>query len=111
MGNSLKGPGVLFYHLKGKFSLANSEGQVVSKFKYEKHHLEAIQDFLAEGKFEGMFDILPLEDYKLVLALHYDKVIADASNRDLRAILNREYERKLKELEDFHEQSLQVQPE
>lgn len=111
MSNNSRRPGVIFYHLKGEFSLANGDGKVVTDFKYNQNQVIAIQDYLVGGNFEGMFNVLSLEDYKLVLALHYDKIIADASSKENRDLLNKEYEKKLQELESFYEQSLQAQPE
>lgn len=111
MSENSKQPGVLFYHLNGKFSLANSEGNVVSKFKYDKNQVVAFQDYLVGGNFEGMFDILTPDDYKLVLGMHYGKMFADTPNKEKRSLLNEEYERKLKEIDNFFEQSSQSQPE
>lgn len=106
--------GVIPYHLNKKFAFADKDGKTRTEFKFTAKQVEAVQKFLYEGAFEGMFDILPLEVYVNVLSMHYDYLIAETRNRDSRNLLCKEFEREENKLNLFNEKDMlnkQVQPE
>lgn len=94
--------GVVLQHLKGKFALTNYDGKLVKNFELSKNQAQAIYDYLNFGTFKGMFDILSLKDYIDVLAVHYDCLIADTQNREMRSFLNKEFEHKAEKLKQFY---------
>ena len=94
--------GVVLYHLKGKYGLSNHEGKIINNFELSKGQAQAIYDYLNFGAFNGMFDILSLKNYIDALAVHYDYLIAETQNRELRSFLNKEFEHKSEMLNQFY---------
>ncbi len=113
MENKNPQDGVVLYHLKGKFAVADKNGNLSRKFELSKAQAQAIYDYLHFGSFKGMFDVLSLEDYIDVLAMHYDFLIAGTNDREMRSLLNSEFEEKSQNLREFYnkeQEKTQAQP-
>lgn len=111
MDKKLAQLGGMFCHLKGKYLLITNEGRLASNHKYDENQVSATLRYLNNGAFKGMFNILSIEDYKLALDMHYEKIIAKTPDKEERKLLNDEYKKRSKKLDSIYEQIMQAQPE
>ena len=100
-GSTIKHQGVSFFHLKGKFAVVNSRGNLVSDFNLTGEQVAMIYRFLDEGVFEGMFDEIDRSVYRMVLGLKYDAKGEGIKNKAERKMLVREFTDKLNELDTY----------
>ena len=92
--------GVALYHLKDKFAYGSTTGKELSEFKYDEQQIQALFNFLHNGAFEGMFDVLSLDEYKNFIELHYLSLARNTMYPEVRNQFAAEFSSKVRELED-----------
>lgn len=98
--------GVTLYHLKGKFAYGSTTGNEISEFKYDENEAKALFNLLHNGPFDGMFDVLSLDEYKKFIELNYWSLMNQSRNTlsaSAREELSKAYDAKVKELEEKHQ--------
>ncbi len=104
--------GVLLYHLKGKFALADEEGQLLTDFQFTGEQAVAIQNYLREGLHEGMFDKVEESVYKTAIGIKYKAMQGKSQSSEGNKALIGEYLNELNKLALFRKaQILQKQEE
>ena len=93
--------GIILYHLKGKFALANEEGQLLTDFQFTGEQAMAIQNYLREGLHEGMFDKVEESVYKTAIGIKYKAMQEDSQGSEENKALIGEYLNELNKLALF----------
>lgn len=107
--------GLAFYHLKNKCALGSINGNEMIDFKFDEKQINEIFKFLNSGVFQGMFDVVSIEDYRKILELNYSSLERDEISNDKIEELRQIYSQKAGELEEFYKkyanEYLSSQPE
>lgn len=94
--------GVSFLHLRGKFALADRNGNPVSNsFNLDLEQIDAIFKYFQQGTYKGMFSKVERAMYGMALGYHYEAMMEMASNDAEKEQLRAEYTNKSNMLKVF----------
>ena len=98
---SIMNHGVNFIHDRGSFALVNERGNIVSDFDLSSEQICAINKYLEQGVYRGMFDILDRSVYRTALALKYDALRAKVGSVREKQALIEDFRDKLNEIDTY----------
>ena len=90
------------FHLKDKFAYGSTTGKEFSGFNYDEKQVAALFNYLYNGTFDGMFDCLSLDEYKIFTEINYMSLARNTGSSDVRNALANEYAQRIRELEEKH---------